>query len=45
MKSAWSQIDMWTRALLLITLLVVVLPLALLLGLHLGETWVTGVLP
>ncbi len=36
---------MWTRALLFIVLLVVALPLALLLGIHLGESWITEMLP
>jgi hypothetical protein len=37
---------MWTRALLLIAFLAVVLPLALLLGVHLGTAWVQqAVLP
>ena len=37
---------MWTRTLLLIALFVVVLPLALLLGIHLGVAWVQqAVLP
>jgi hypothetical protein len=37
---------MWTRALLLIVFLVVVLPLALLMGVHLGTAWIQqAVLP
>lgn len=40
-----NQIPPWTKALLLIALLVVVLPLALLLGIYLGEAWITQVLP
>ena len=37
---------MWTRTLLLIALFVVVVPLALLLGIHLGAAWVQqAVLP
>jgi hypothetical protein len=37
---------MWTRALLLIAFLAEVLPLALLLGVHLGTAWVQqAVLP
>jgi hypothetical protein len=31
---------MWTRAMLLLTLVAVVLPLALLLGIHFGTAWV-----
>lgn len=31
---------MWTRALLLLALLAVALPLALMLGIHLGMAWV-----
>jgi hypothetical protein len=34
---------MWTRALLLLVFLVVVVPLALLLGVHLGTAWVQQV--
>jgi hypothetical protein len=37
---------MWTRTVLLIAFLVVVVPLALLLGMHLGAAWVQqAVLP
>lgn len=36
---------MWTRALLVILLFVVVLPLALLLGIQLGMGWTLGGLP
>jgi hypothetical protein len=37
---------MWTRTLLLIALFAVVVPLALLLGIHLGAAWVQqAVLP
>lgn len=37
---------MWTKALLLLVFLVVVVPLALLLGVHLGTAWVQqAVLP
>jgi hypothetical protein len=40
------RLSMWTRTLLLIALFVVVLPLALLLGIHLGAAWVQqAVLP
>ncbi len=34
---------MWTRTLLLIALFIVVLPLTLLLGIHLGAAWVQQV--
>lgn len=36
---------MWTKVLLLLVVLVVVMPLALLLGYHLGTGWVQQVLP
>ncbi len=35
---------MWTRALLLLALFAVVLPLALLLGVHLGAAWLQQVM-
>lgn len=36
---------MWTRVVLLLVVLVVVMPLALLLGYHVGTGWVQQLLP